>query len=209
MAQKEKENKEVASKEKTKQQPKARKKTVDKWKKKAWYTILAPKEFEFRELGETISEKPETLIGRTITVTGRELANQPKKQHIHLKFRVVEVKASKANTIVTGHVIKDNFLRRIIRRHASKIMSIADYSSKDGQKFRIKIAAVTDRRASRAQKTAIRKRLTEETTKIILETDSNKVVDEVVFGNITNSLYAAAKKIVPLKRIEIVGSELL
>lgn len=33
-------------------QPKQRKKTVDKWKKKSWYTIVAPKDFESKELGE-------------------------------------------------------------------------------------------------------------------------------------------------------------
>jgi len=80
-------------------QPKTRKKTTDKWKKKAWYTIVAPDEFESKEIGETIVEKPENLVGRTIIITGRELANQPKKQHVQLKFKIRETKGNKAFSI--------------------------------------------------------------------------------------------------------------
>jgi len=35
------------------------------------------------------------------------------------------------------------------------------------------------------------------------------MIDEMVFGNVSNSLYAEAKKIVPIKRVEIVSSALL
>jgi len=72
---KEKKKVEKASKVAAKAQakPKKKSKTTDKWKKKAWYTIIAPEEFERRELGETIAEKPETLIGRLITVQQENL----------------------------------------------------------------------------------------------------------------------------------------
>src|SRR3989338_5004185 len=108
-------------------QPKTRKKTADKWKKKAWYTIVAPEEFEGKEIGETISEKAEMLLGRVILVNGRDLANQPKKQHIKIKFKVKTTSGNKAHTEAVGHIIKDDFIRRLIRRRSSKVMSVRNY----------------------------------------------------------------------------------
>jgi len=190
-------------------QPKQRKKTVDKWKKKSWYVIVAPSEFESKELGETISEKPESLIGRVVSVSGRTLANQPKKQHIQLKFKITEVKANKAITIAIGHEIKDNFLRRIVRRRTSKIMSVKEYKTQDNQNFKIKIIVISEKKASRVQKTSVRKRIEEQTKKIVSGIESRKLIDELVFGTIVNKLYSEVKKIVPIKRVEIINSALL
>ena len=48
---------------------KGRRKTVDKWKKKKWYTITASKIFNKKPLGETPVEKPVNLASRTIKIT--------------------------------------------------------------------------------------------------------------------------------------------
>ncbi|MBI4210754.1 MAG: hypothetical protein HY544_04585 [Candidatus Diapherotrites archaeon] len=189
-------------------QPKTRKKGVDKWKKKVWYTLLAPEEFERKEIGETIAEKPEMLTGRTILVTGRDLANQPKKQHIRIKFRVVSVSGSKAHTEAYGHIIKDDFMRRVVRRRSSKVMSVNNYTTKDGKGIKLKLIVVTDRKASGKQKASIKKKVEELAKKVISEFDSKKIIDELVFGNFPNKLYPGLKKIVPIKRIEATNSEI-
>lgn len=191
------------------QQVKAKKRGIDKWKKKTWYTILAPEEFERKPLGETISEKPELLIGRAVSITGRELANQPKKSHIYITFRVKDVSGNKAITEVIGHEIRDNYMRRVVKRRTSKIMSVKNSSSKDGKKFKVKAVIVTERKASRVQRTSISKITGEVIAKIIADLDSKKVIDELVFGNITNKIYNEIKRIVPIKRVEVTHSELL
>ncbi|MCR4368768.1 MAG: hypothetical protein NUV67_02565 [archaeon] len=191
-----------------KAQPKTRKKTTDKWKKKAWYSVLAPAEFENRVIGETISEKPETLMGRTVLISGRDLANQPKKQHVQLKFRVIGTSGTSANTEAVGHEIKDSYLRRVVRRRASKIMSVKNYTSKDGRTFKVKIVIATERKASQKQKASIRRKTEELAALIIADFDSKKVIDELVFGTVPNKIYPELKKIVPIKRIEITKSSL-
>lgn len=190
-------------------QPKARKKSVDKWKKKAWYTLVAPEEFERKELGETISEKPETLIGRIVSITAGELANQPKKSHIHLKFRVMNVNANKAHTEPAGHMIKDSYMRRVVRRRSSKIMIVSNYASKDKKNFSIKTIIVTERKASNKQKAGVLKKTHDIVAKFVGGLESKKVVEELVFGNLPNRIFPEIKKIVPIKRIEIVNSSLL
>ena len=195
--------------EKTKIQPKKKTKTTDKWKKKTWYAIIAPEEFERKQLGETVVEKSENLIGRVINITGRELANQPKKQHIQLKFKVKDIAASKANTEAIGHEVKDSYLKRIIRRRSSKIMTVQNYVTKDKKTYKIKIIIITENKASRTQRTSLRKQTEESTKKIISELDSRKVIDEIVFGTIPNKIYGNLKSIVPVKRIEITKSSLV
>ncbi len=207
MAQIVEEKKEKAGQKEKAPQPKTRKKAGgDKWKKKAWYTVIAPEEFERREIGETIAEKPEMLIGRVIAVTGRDLANQPKKQHIKIRFRVTGVSGNKALTQASGHIIKEDFIRRLLRRRCSKITSVKNYASKDAKKVKMKVIIVTEKRASGKQKAGIKRKSEEMSKAIIGSIDSRKVIDEIVFGTIPNKLYPELKKIVPIKRIEITSS---
>src|SRR3989344_1572569 len=195
MAKEKKENKEEKI---TKQQPKTKKKTVDKWKKKTWYTIVAPQEFEAKEIGETIVEKAENLMGRIISVSGRDLANQPKKQHIHIRFKVINIVGNKAHTDAIGHMIKDNYMKRVVRRKSSKIMIVKDYPSSDGIKFKIKTIIVTEKKASGNQKAGLMKKTDEMMKDIISKISSRKIVDELVFGTIPNKIYPQLKKIVPV-----------
>ena len=187
-------------------QPKTRKKTADKWKKKMWYTVVAPEEFERREIGETVAEKPEMVVGRIINISGRDLANQPKKQHIKLVFRVKGVSGNKAHTEAMGHFIKDDFIRRLVRRRSKKVMVVKNFSTKDGRAMKMKVVVVTERKASAMQRASLHKKTEELCRKFIAEIDSKKIVDELVFGTLPNKLYPELKKIVPIKRIEFANS---
>ncbi len=196
---------EKAGKEKA-TQPKTKKKTADKWKKKAWYTVLAPEEFERREIGETIAEKPEMLVGRIISISGRDLANQPKKQHIKISFKVKTISGNKAHTDAMGHFIKDDYLRRLIRRRSSKVMLVKTFTTKDGRAIKMKVVIVTERKASGKQRASVHRKAEELTRKLVAEIDSKKIIDELVFGTMPNRLYPELKKIVPIKRIEFANS---
>ncbi len=188
---------------------KNKRKTTDKWKKKVWYTLVAPQEFERKEIGETIAEKPESLIGRVISVTGRELANQPKKQHFTLKFQVTNVAANKAHTESVGHSIKESYIKRIVRRKTSKVMVVENYPTKDNKVYKLKVVAITEKKCSRIQRTALRKKISEVTKALVADVEARKIVDEIVFGNLPNKIYSDVKKIVPTRRLEITNSTLI
>lgn len=49
------------------------KKLKDKWKSKVWYPVIAPDMFNRVQIGETLADEPEKLIGRTIEVTLQDL----------------------------------------------------------------------------------------------------------------------------------------
>ncbi len=190
-------------------QQKAKRKTVDKWKKKSWYSLYAPEEFERKELGQTIAEKPELVLGRTVEATVSELANQPKKSHIQIKFKVVNVTANKGQCEAIGHSIKDSYLKRIIRRRTSKIMVVKNFETKDKKLAKIKIIVVTEKKASGVQKASISKVMEEATRKFVSQLEAKKLIEQLVFGNLPNKIYSEARKVYPIKRVEIAKSRFL
>src|SRR3989344_4557525 len=64
-----------------------KKRGIDKWKKKVWYSIFTPDEFEKREIAQTVAEKPEMVMGRTLTVSVAEVSKQPRMSHVALRFQ--------------------------------------------------------------------------------------------------------------------------
>jgi small subunit ribosomal protein S3Ae len=188
---------------------KGKRRTVDKWKKKQWYTIVAPKEFDERILGESVSTKPEHLMGRVVKASVRDLAGQIKKQHITLLFKVNDVKGNKAHTEAVGHTVNDSYMRRIVRRRSSKVDVVRDIMLLGGKKLHIKVVAVTNRRARKAQETEIRHLMEAQLDTLSGKKDANNTISDLVFGNITNKINSEIKKIHSIKRIEVLKSQVI
>src|SRR3989344_8088296 len=186
-----------------------KKRTVDKWKKKTWFTVIAPKEFDRKELGSTIAEKEENVLNRTVWANVRDLTNQPKKQHISILFKVNDVKGSKAYAIAVGHEIKEGYLRKFIRRRSSKVEMVQTATLKNGDSIRIKTVTVTGANIDRNKETDIRKVMKEVIEKSVAEQDTQQVVSDLVFGSIPQKIFDEAKRIAPIKRIEIIKSAII
>jgi small subunit ribosomal protein S3Ae len=185
-----------------------KKPTTDKWKKKQWYTIIAPAEFEHKEIGETIAIKPETLKGRTLNISARNLTNNIRKQHVQLIFKITEIKGNKAHTETTGHKISESFLKKFIRRRSSKIQVTEETQTADKKTIKTKIFALTHKKISKPKKTEIHNIIKNELKKFTKTQDSKKIIQELIFGEITNNLLKETKKICPMKRIETVKTKI-
>jgi len=207
MAEKTEKNKE--EKKETKAKPAAKKRTVDKWKKKTWFTIIAPKEFDRKELGHTIAEKEENVLNRTVRVNVRDLANQLKKQHISITFKVTEVKGSKAYASAIGHEIKEGYMRKFVRRRSSKVEVVQTVQIKNGDSLRVKTVAITSVKAFRQKETDIRKTMKNVVEQTVANQDSQQIISDIVFGNIPQKIFDEVKRISPVKRIEITKSTLI
>ncbi len=191
-----------------KAKPKTKKKTVDKWKKKIWYTLYAPAYFDSKPLGETIAEKPEMVKDRVIIVGGRDLSTA-KRANGAVSFKVVDVKGNKAYTEVVGHQVSPDYLRRMVRRRSSKVECVQDVTTKDNVKVRVKTVVLTGRKATKNQKTAIHKIVVEEINQFVRPKTYDKVITEFVFGNLPAKIIGEAKKVAIIKKAEIVKSRVL
>ena len=103
-----------------------KKKTIDTWKTKEWYSLVAPVAFNEKEFGETPSSAPEKLKGRTCKPTLREITGNLKKSHINLTLRIKDIKGKKAYTELAGHEIQRDYVRRLIRRRMNVVRLVSD-----------------------------------------------------------------------------------
>jgi small subunit ribosomal protein S3Ae len=184
-----------------------KKTTADKWKKKVWYKIYAPKEFDLKEIGETVSTKPELLPGRTIKVSLRELTNQIRKHYVKVKFMITEVKGKSAYAEAVGHAINEGFLKKFTRRRSSKMQVVVKGKTVDGADVNIKVVGISARKADKKKRTDIRKAMEEEISAFIKSCRADTIVSEIISDKLAKMILEKAKKIHPMKRVEITKSQ--
>ena len=179
---------------------KARRRVRDTWKEKSWYTIKTPVNFEDKEIGETPAKDPELLIGRGVEVTMRELTGDFSKQYIKLRFEIDNVAGNVANTKFTGHKTTTG---------TSRIDASAIVKTKDDRKLKLQVLAVTIRRAKSSQQRFMRKTIEDLLVEAAAERSFDELVTVCVNGKLASEIYHNAKKIYPLKRVEIIKSKVI
>jgi len=181
----------------------------DTWKEKSWYTIKTPIAFGDKEIGDTPSREPNFLIGRGVEVTMRELTGDFSKQYIKLKFEVDNVAGDIANTKFTGHKVTTDYVRSMIRRGTSRIDAHVSIKTKDDYKMKLHVLAITTRRSKSSQQKFMRETITDLVEKLASEKSFEDVIETSVNGRMASEIYHKAKKIYPLKRVEIIKSTVL
>lgn len=181
----------------------------DRWKSKQWYKITAPAAFNNAVLAETLSDEPEKLQQRTIEATLQELTGDMKQMHVKLYFQVREVTDLNAKTEFVGHHMTSDYIRRLVRRGNSKIPLVLDLETKDGSRIRVKPFAVTDRRCQTTQGQQIRRIMGEMLTESATKNTLAGFLQDILVGDLNGRMYAACRKIHPLRRIEIAKSEII
>ncbi len=178
-------------------------KRKEKKKIKKWYKILAPRMFGEVEVGETISDDPQKIIGRTVETTVKDLTGDFTKFHIKLRFQVKDVRGENAYTVFKGLVLARDYVRSLIRRKSTRIEAIHDFTTKDGYKIRIRALAIGLGRAQTSQEEAIRAKMVEVLERLVPNMTIEELVNNVINGNIAKEIHEVAHKIRPLKKVEI------
>ncbi len=186
-----------------------RRRARDTWKEKSWYTIKTPIAFGDKEIGDTPSREPDFLIGRGVEVTMRELTGDFSKQYIKLKFEVDGVAGDIANTKFTGHKVTTDYVRSMIRRGTSRIDTYVKIKTKDDYKMKLHVLAITTRRSKSSQQKFMRETIMDLVEKVSSEKSFEDVIETSVNGRLASEIYHRAKKIYPLKRVEIIKSTVL
>ena len=183
------------------------KKVKDKWKAKQWYNIRAPPMYNGAQIAETLADEQDKLIGRIAEATLQDLTGDFSKMHVKMLFKVQAVRGNECATKFAGHELTSDYIRRLTRRKHSKIDSVVDVTTKDGFQMRVKPMAVTDRRAQSSQEQEIRRLSVEKIQAAASEMDHAAFIKVVVNGDLGQTIYNEARKIYPLKRVEIRKSE--
>lgn len=180
-------------------------KTIDKWKKKKWYTIKAPKVMDGRDIGHTPAEKPETLMNRTILINSRDLGSAVKRQTVVLTLQVTDVQGLNAMTELTGFEVPAPLVKKLVRRRKSKVEVIQNVTLVDGKKGRLKTLVLYNFEMPRSVETKTRQIVTQETAGIVQNKHLDELLVELLFGNAPNVIGDALKNLGPVKKVEFIS----
>jgi small subunit ribosomal protein S3Ae len=191
----------------------ARQKTArvkDKWREKKWVTVLAPSAFNNVPIAYIPITADANAIGRVIEVTLFDIVKGDPSQHqFKLYFQINKVDGETATTIFKRYEYAKEFLRSLVRRGSSLISFIGDYKTKDGNIFRIKIIALTQKKLNTSRKHALRLIARDVMSKTIPEMTIEQFIQATAFGKINSDIMAAVKKIIHVRHVGIEKSKII
>ena len=188
----------------------AARKQRDKWKTKRWYTIRAPRHpWNYQNIGETIGESDEHIIGRTYEMTQQEFNGDFTKMHVMLRFRVSETVGQDALTTFVGHHHQTNHIRRQIRRYRGKIDDVIDVVTEDGYLVRIKPLIITQKRVQTSVKQSIRAKTRDVLLGYVAKTTYDALQVAMLDGSLETEIQNQIKTIYPCRSVVIRKSQLL
>jgi small subunit ribosomal protein S3Ae len=188
----------------------AARKQRDKWKTKRWYTIRAPRHpWNYQNIGETIGESDEHIIGRIYEMTQQEFNGDFTKMHVMLRFRVSETVGQDALTTFVGHHHQTNHIRRQIRRYRGKIDDVLDVVTEDGYLVRIKPLIITQKRVQTSVKQSIRLKTRDVLRGFVAKATYDGLQVAMLDGSLENEIQNQIKSIYPCRSVVIRKSQLL
>jgi small subunit ribosomal protein S3Ae len=170
---------------------------------KRWYTVFAPEQYDRADLGQTIADEPEKIIGRTIETTLGDLTDDPGANNTKLTFKITDVGSDSAYTEFVKHELTRDYLRSLVRRGASKVDATVTVLTTDDHRVRVQPVAFTTKKADRSQEKAIRRVMIDLVEEAAAERDFESFVESCVEGRLSSAVYGEAKTIYPLRRVEV------
>ncbi len=187
-----------------------RKKVIDKWKLKKWYSVIAPKEFDGKQLAEIIASEPSKLINRVVNVPLSDISGKMSRYNLYtnVKLRVKDVSGSEARADIIGHYMSFAYIKSLARRRRSVIHEVVDVKTKDGREIRLKLILVTKDKVSAIVKKNLRKALREQTIESSKKRNYYDLLKAIFDRKINEEIYKATNIINPVESIEVKKSEL-
>lgn len=174
-------------------------------------TIYSPEYFGYKEIGTTWAAEPQQAVGRTIWVSFYTLTGDFSKQYLLLRFKIVRVKDSVAETVFYGHEYGREFVRSLVRRGTSRIDGIFNLVTKDEFHLRVQATAFTLRRVR--PHTIKAKNIRKIMQQVLEEAAKNltlaQLAQEMVLGKTASDIYQEAKKIEVLRHVGVIKSKVL
>jgi small subunit ribosomal protein S3Ae len=178
----------------------------DKWRSKKTYKVRGPGIFQHAEIGETIANEPEQILGRTLETTFQELSGggDAAKAHIKLRFQIDRIAGDGfAEARFIGHDLTSDYIRRLARRKRSKIDLAIQVVTQDGVAIILKPVAVGEQRLQANLRAKLRGRMVEVLRAEAQSKPAATFVRDMLQGELTKALAQGVKNLYPLKKIEI------
>ncbi len=179
-------------------------KKISSWKQKTAYRILAPESFNSKEIGVTLANSPENLVGRGMGISVKDLMDDKSKQHMKIVFEIYRSEGDKAFTRFKAFNISSGYLRSRAQKGTSKVSCI-DFIDTDMGRVKIKTMITTHKRTTSTNKASMIKGVSEVLSGKKRKLDS--FVQALLAGKVGTELYKSIKNICPVRRVEIYSIE--
>ena len=176
---------------------------VAKLKKKQWYPIIAPKQFDSVVLGESLAYEPQQMLGKTLSHSLMNLINDTKRQNISIHFKIVEVEGNNAKTSIVGYEIAHSSVKRFVRRASEKMDMSFNCETADNVFLRVKPLVITrsDVKGSIAAK--MRNSIIAYLVRTIKKMTYEVFLGELISHKLQSEMRGFLSKIYPVKVCEI------
>lgn len=180
------------------------------FKDKDWYTVISPKSFNFKPIGEIVGME-NNIIDRTLETLLYDFTNKYGDISLKLKFKVVQVnpESKQAQSMFLGHTYTNDYVRSLIGRGSSKIQTIINLSTKDDFVYRLTIICTTIKRARSSQQIVIRKIMREILKEFAKTLNHEKFITGMIYSEFSNQILRIAKTIYPLSNCSIIKCKLV
>lgn len=181
----------------------------DVWATKRWYTVYTPSYLGGAAVAEVPASEASKLLARTLEISFFDLTKDISHLPIKIKLQINRVDGSNAYTRFKGLELSRDYLRSLIRKGTSKVVAHIDVATRDGWRLRFTILGITAFRTSASRKSAIRKAFSSVVAQKVPSLDIDALLKEVLQGTFAADLFLAAKKIYPMRKVEVAKIKVL
>lgn len=176
---------------------------ASKIKGKQWITIISPKIFGEKEIGQTLVTTPENLVGKNVVLSAVEVIGDFNKYYLKFRFKVKSVLAGKAYTEFNGSECLQDYISRMVLRRVRRIDSVQDIVTKDNIKVRVKGLTIVSKRVKSSLESKIREYVSELIKSMVESYTSEKLIEKFISNEIKNAIIKEGRKLYPIRNFEI------
>jgi small subunit ribosomal protein S3Ae len=174
-----------------------------KMKGKEWYSMIAPKMFNEKVIGETPVSDVKALIGRTIQVNLMNLIDDLSKYYIKMYFKISDIKEKNAYTEFAGLECMRDYISRLIRYGIKRMDTIQDLITEDKKKIRVKTIIITSKKIKKNVAMSLKKLVEDMVKKEVTSVNLDELVEKIINDNIKRSIFDEGSRIYPIRAFEI------
>jgi len=165
-----------------------------------WIPVYPPSFLGKDPLVKVLTIEPRDLINRIVRIKAIGFVSRYEDQVMDLLFRITKVTPSGAYSIFIGHQYPREIISTIVRRRRSKCEVITRVNTKDGQKLKVSIIAMTFKRAHYRQRKAIRKTIEDLVREYAKDLESQQFLWNLVIRKAFHrEIIGACHKIFPIR----------
>lgn len=172
-------------------------------KKKSWFTIIAPKVFGLKEMGESYLSTPAEAVGRVMKINLKELTGNVKDQNASIGFKVMHIQNNKLMTSAIGYYLSPAYVKRVVRKNIDRKDDYMVLKTRDNKEVIVKTLIVTLNKTKKSIRTKMSALMKESLKEEVSQLTFNTLINGLVLQKIQYPLKKKLSKIYPLRELAV------